>query len=529
MPLPNDILEIAGRVWEYHMATKLTETSPAFVPARVPPRIFDYLPKVPLSPKLLDLPTPTLTVLTKGVDALPESMQSPPQDLRTLSTWLYMAAGKRPGVPEPRPAEIFVAAFAIAGLDTGLYHFAPAEYALRQLRDGPETLALLRRGRPDLHFLGTVPAALLVSTLFSTAGAVGGRRGYRTALLDAGGLAADCIAVATGLGIRTVSRLKMTDGPTRELIGLPEDYDDASAEAVQAMVVWADEATSPMPPGDVPDGPLMSVPRPPSGVSPPPIVVAVHREVVARGVPAREIRPPWTDLSPVAVNVPTDTITGCRELPSKSLRETLTAIRPAERFVKKPVGRDQLCLISTAGFRTGTVYPLHPEGGHAALVRGMWVAQDAVAHEPGLWYHDVILDGWGFLENGEFGAQTGPLTRNRFEVEDASAVCAIVANLRKLLLEAGPDAYRLAHVEAGLAARRMTMAAASLGFASQTYTDFHDDAWKHFLRLSATGWEVVAVFALGGPAAPRPVQGTPVQSVSPPANEKASGVIGFKD
>ena len=528
MSLPQDILEIAGRVWEYHLATKLTAASLEQRSLRLPPRVFDYLPKVPLSPKLLDLPTPTLTVLTQGVDALPESMQLPPQDLRTLSTWLYMAAGRRPGVPDIRPAELYVAAFAIDGLTPGLYHFAPVEFALRQLRDGPETLALLRRGRPDLQFLGTVPAALLVSTLFATAGAIGGRRGYRTALLDAGAIAADCIAVATGLGIRTVSRLKMTDGPTRELIGLPEDYDDASAEAVQAMIVWADEATRPMPPGEPTDGHLTSVPRPPSGVSPP-IVVAVHREIVARGVPAREVRPPWTDLSPVAINVPTDTLTGGGTLPGKPLRETLVAIRPAERFVRKPVGRDQLCAISSAGFRTGTIYPLRPDGGHAALVRGMWVTQDAVAHEAGLWYHDPIADGWGYLENGEFRTQTGPLTRSRFEFEDASAVCAIVANLRKLLLEAGPDAYRLAHLEAGLAARRMTMAATSLGFASQTYDDFYDDAWKQFLHLTTTGWEVLAVFAIGGMAVPRTVRLVPAKDGVDDEKPKTSGIIGFRD
>lgn len=178
MSLPQDILEAAGRVWEYHLATKLTETSPPPPNATRPqPRVFDYLDKTALSPKLLDLPTATLTILTKGVDAMPESLQSPPQDLRTLSSWLYMAAGQRPGNTEIRSSEIYVAAFAIDGLAPGLYHFAPSEFALRKLREGLETLSLLRRGRPDLNFLATVPGALLVSTVFSVANALQGRRG----------------------------------------------------------------------------------------------------------------------------------------------------------------------------------------------------------------------------------------------------------------------------------------------------------------------------------------------------------------
>ena len=336
MSLPQDILEAAGRVWEYHLATKLTETSPPPNATRLLPRVFDYLDKTALSPKLLDLPTATLTILTKGVDALPESLQSPPQDLRTLSSWLYMAAGQRPGNIETRSSEIYVAAFAIDGLAPGLYHFAPSEFALRKLRDGPETLSLLRRGRPDLNFLATVPGALLVSTVFAPANAVQGRRGYRAAIIDGGHMLADCVAAATGLGLRTMSRLRMNEASMRELIGLPEDADDATAEAVQAMVVWADSSPTPMPVGAAIAGTLPGVPRPsPGKTTPQPLVLRVHRDVSTRGQPLREIRAPLTELSPVGVNLAMDAMPCGREPANKPLREVLTTIRAADAFTKK--------------------------------------------------------------------------------------------------------------------------------------------------------------------------------------------------
>ena len=285
--MPQDILESAGRVWEYHLASKLTEQSP---PSPAAPasagRVFDYLPKVALSPKLLDLPTATMTILTKGVDALPESLQAPPQDVRTLSTWLYMAAGQRNGGPA-RPGEVYVAAFAVDGVPPGLYHFSAGEFALRRLREGPETLALLRRGRPDLNFLATAPAALLVSTVLARGIAQQGRRGYRAALLDAGHLVADCVAAATGLGMRTMTRLRMSDASTRELIGLPDDADASTAEGVQAMVVWADPASRPMPPAAPPDGPLATLPRP--------AIAAPPRRAVDAGRPPRGHRPRRAD------------------------------------------------------------------------------------------------------------------------------------------------------------------------------------------------------------------------------------------
>ncbi|MGN6725347.1 MAG: hypothetical protein ACTHLZ_05485, partial [Tepidisphaeraceae bacterium] len=184
MSLPQDILQGAERVWEHHRLSKLTSASPvmpADVRLRVDPnRIFDFAPRTALSSKLLDLPTHTLDVLEQGAEALPESLRTPPQDLRTLSTWLYMAAGQReshrfewgaaplravPSADATFPTEIYVAAFAIEGLSPGLYHYSLSDFALRKLRDGAETLSLLRRGRPDLNFLSTVPGALLISSV----------------------------------------------------------------------------------------------------------------------------------------------------------------------------------------------------------------------------------------------------------------------------------------------------------------------------------------------------------------------------
>ncbi|MGC4031510.1 MAG: nitroreductase family protein [Tepidisphaeraceae bacterium] len=491
-------------------------------------RVFDYLPKVPLSPKLLDLPTPTLTVLTKGVDALPESLQSPPQDLRTLSTWLWMAAGQRPGMATaPRSAEIYVAVFGMVDLPAGLYHFGPSEFALRKLRDGPETLALLRKGRPDLNFLATIPAALLVSTVFARGIAEQGRRGYRASLLDAGQLTADCVAAATGLGMRTMTRLRMTDGPMRELIGLADGADESTAEGVQAMVAWADTATRPMQlPQPIPDD-IYTLPRP--TIAPPtpqPIVLAVHREITGRGVPMMEIRPPLTELSPVAINHAFDPMPVGREPASRPMREVLTDIRPAEAFFKKAISRDALCVLSSVGFRSGTSYPLRPDGAYAGLARPLWIAQEAVGHDPGLWYHDPMTDGWSFLANGQFGYAVGALTGGREALAHASAVCAVVANLRKLLLEAGPDAYRLAHLEAGIAARRMHLAAASMGFAARTFSDHYDDPWRQFLHVGNTGWEVLAIVAVGG----LPPERTAAAVADTPAKqERSAGIIGFRE
>lgn len=260
MALPRDILDCVERVLDFHEQTKLTE--PARLPATDPsarPAPFRELPAsavVSLNKKLIDLPTPVIDLLSGGLSAVPESQLHPPQDMRTLSTWLHMATGYRPspgrsdatpmmayptGTDLP-PGDIYVAAFAIAGLEPGLYQFVPRAFALRRIRDGVTPLQVLRRGRPDLQFLSTVPAALLVSSIFSRTSSMLGRRGYRQSLLDCGYIVANLHVTAMALGINTMTRLRLTESNARELIGLTEETAYPFMEAVHALVVWAEGA-----------------------------------------------------------------------------------------------------------------------------------------------------------------------------------------------------------------------------------------------------------------------------------------------
>ena len=183
-----------------------------------------------------------------------------PQDLRTLASWLYLAngitgerqVGKQtfhlrscPSSAALFPFEIYVAAFGVEGLEPGFYHYSVQECALRKLRDGAAALALLKKGRPDLQFLKTVPAALLVSTIFCRSTWRYRQRGYRYALIDAGHLVQNLVTAANGLGIQTTTRLSMNDRNMRELIGVAPNAAFGEAEAVQAMVVWAETAANP--------------------------------------------------------------------------------------------------------------------------------------------------------------------------------------------------------------------------------------------------------------------------------------------
>src|SRR5215210_3667886 len=101
MELPRNIVERILRVQEYHRSTKYSYASVRSGPysidyANKPSayRTFDACPKVALSTRLLDAGVDALAVMENGLDALPDSQLRPPQDLKTLSTWLYLSAGR---------------------------------------------------------------------------------------------------------------------------------------------------------------------------------------------------------------------------------------------------------------------------------------------------------------------------------------------------------------------------------------------------------------------------------------------------
>lgn len=535
--LPREIIERAERVLEYHRSSKHTPHSarqirPATELSGLPKavRSFGDRPRIALPTGLLDIPAASLSLMHDGLAALPESHVRPPQDLKTLATWLFMAYGvvgeRKFGIYKYRlrtcpsagalfPGEIYVAAFGIDGLEPGLWSFNPHKFVLTRLREGPATLAQIKRGRPDLKFLESVPAALLVSTIFWRSAWKYRVRGYRIALEDAGHLTANLVTAANGLGIQTMTRLRMNDNTMRELIGIAPDPDFGTYEAVQAMVVWADDASCPLPgdrgrlasppPRDLPvidRQPLSSATAVPYGS-----IVAAHQDCVAPGIPIREIHPPLTELSPLPPHVHLQEMPMTEQLPyGPSLRQVLLGRRSCRDFVEHSISRNKFLAINQAGFRCGTFLPLYPDGPYSALVRPFWIVHDVTGMTGGVWYYHPPADRWAMLRRGDFRRQTAFMCLEQPGCGNASAVCVMTANLHALMSRAGPDLYRLSHLEAGIAAQRIALAATACQIGSCPVGMFYDEEIRQFLGLHQTGWEVIYCTALGiaAPQTPPP-------------------------
>ena len=529
MSHPRHILERVERLYSYHQRSKLlamgprvgAPADPAYRPAAF--RVFFNAPKVTLPTTLLDAPIPMLNLLSAGQEAVPDSLRAPPQDLKTLASWLYYAAGETkrsvgrsvtwnrtfPEADALSPTEIYVAIFALDGIEPGLYHFCPREFSLRKLREGVETLLQIKKGRPDLEFLKTVPAVILVGANYWRAVYRYGLRGYRTMLLDVGQMVQNLVAAGAGLGAQTVTRLRMNDTTLRELIGCPFDEPLGTAESVLAMVAWADPAATPM-----------AVPKGASAGTLPPIVRAelslkvtedpasseplvVHHDCIDPGVAVRELRPPLTELSPMPVDFPVTDIRMVRDADGGwPVRQAMLQRRAGATLARHPIRRVDLLSINRVTFRGGSFFPMYPDGPQLACVRPFWIVHDVVGIDHGIWYYHPPADTWSRLNTGTYRREAKYIAGDRKCFGEGSAVCVMVSNLHNLMTAGGPDAYRLAHLEAGIATQRLYLAATSLNLVCLASQDFYDEDARNFLGLGKTGWEVLSVVAVGTLASP---------------------------
>ena len=614
--LSRQILDRIERVTDYHQSSKHTYDAVRTEAAKQGPvdwatqpspyRTFDAFPKVALPSSILDAPVPTLQLLADGLGALPNSQLTPPQTLKTLGTWLYLAngitvekrAGSRkfslrscPSAGALFPFEIYVAAFAVDGLSPGLYHYSPREFSLRRLRDGAVALTQLKRGRPDLEFLKTVPAALLVSTNFWRTAWRYKQRAYRYVLQDAGHLVQNLVSVGGALGIQTTARLRLNDKTTRDLIGVPDDAEFHEHEAVQAMVVWADTAAIPIAlapragataytplgsAGSIAGAPLIgpsatglpfadsSVPsaapsaaslsggsvaggsfmggsmmggsvagmpglsdgsasgatelppivRPPLSAQSVPYgsIHAAHEDCVAPGVAVRELRPPLTELSPLHLLPPAaqeahfQALSPPEELPTggASLRKVLLTRRSPADFLRHSIPRTGFWWINRLAFRGGSYFPVMPDGAHVGLVKPFWVLHDVGGMDDGVWYYDAPSDRWALLRRGNFRLESQYLALEQEPIGNAAAVCYLVSDLPNLMSAGGPDAYRLAHLEAGVVAQRIHLAACAMDIGCAGVGAFYDNEVRRFLDIDRSGWEPIYAVALGVPAPDAP-------------------------
>jgi len=164
-----------------------------------PFKLYPDLEPLLLPRQLPESSLPATRVLSGHVPALAATL-----DLAGLARLLFFAAGvtrilhgvlfrAAPSAGALYPTELYAVCGPLADLPAGVYHFEPAEFALRRLRDGDFRTRLAAAAAPAIARL---PLCLVLTGIPWRTTWKYRERGYRHLFWDAGAIVANLLAAA---------------------------------------------------------------------------------------------------------------------------------------------------------------------------------------------------------------------------------------------------------------------------------------------------------------------------------------------
>jgi SagB-type dehydrogenase family enzyme len=486
----------------YHASTKLYYLDLQRKPSAY--KRYRALLPLPLPTEVAPLAVPALQAVAATA---PAARPAQAVDLTTLAGLLFYAVGRIRtrtfvGVGEVAfraaasagglyPIEAYVVCGDLPGFAAGVYHFAPADFALRGLRQGEYQGALAQAAAGD-PTVAAAPVTLVLSALFWRSAWKYRARSYRYCFWDNGTIVANLLAAATAAGLPASVRLGFVDAQVDHLLGL-----DGHREASTCLVPIGPPAaprslaeTAPVPPLSVAmepstvqeiDYPEMARLHTASALTTPAEVVAWRRPLAPRPAPSPGSHPPLYPLEP-AVGV------------SRSLGDVIRQRGSTRRFAREPMAFAQLSAILT---HATTEVPADFLGPGGPSLLDVYLIAHAVTDLPaGSYVWVPQAPALQLLSAGDFREEAGHLCFEQALGADASVVVCFLADLAGVVQRFGNRGYRAVHLEAGILGGKMYLCAGALGLGASGLT-FYDDDVPAFFAPHATGKSAIFVVALG--------------------------------
>jgi SagB-type dehydrogenase family enzyme len=430
-------------------------------------------------------------------------------NVETLTALLYYSAGvtkkktypgggevlfrAAPSTGALYQTEVYVAAGEVEGLEPGLYHFCPGDFALRRLRSGDVRRALADAAADES--VARRAATVLLTAIYWRNTWKYQARGYRHLFWDSGTLLANLLAVGGALGLAPRLLTGFVDADVNRLLGV-----DVAREAALELVTVGPEGV-PAPPvttldeirhsvmplsADEVDYPLLRELHAASSLASPAAVVAWRRG----GATAAAGRTRASEGTPRAL-VP---LPAPREAAGRALGETIERRGSTRQFGHEALTAAEL---STA-LRTATL-PVAadvPQG----LVDLYLIVNAVEGVPPGAYVYRGDAHALELLKPGELRRESAYLCLEQALGGDAAAVVYCLAQLDDVFRAFGDRGYRLANLEAGIVGGRAYLAAYAQGFGASGLT-FYDRMVVEFFAPHAQGKDAIFVTALGRSAA----------------------------
>lgn len=496
--------------WHYHDATKHSyrsvRTNPHYLDWEsrpLPFKIYSSLSPIPLPPALEPSSVPALAAIARtGVpadDVIP--------DLRTLSRALFLSGGitKRKTYPGGEQffraasctgalyeIELYVVCQDLPGLAAGVYHFNPADRAIRQLRRGDYRGILTGATAGEPAVLHAPLTIICTATYWRNAWKYQGRT-YRHFGWDNGTLLANTLAACVALRLPARVVCGFVDAAVNELLSLDSEREVAFSMVAVGHVARASShapALEPLALETVPlsatevDYPIMREMHAASSLETPEQVAAWR----SGGAPASSLPAPGGATVPLRPGSDAEVTQDSTE--QVILRRGST--RRFKRGASWSFGQlsDALCR-ATQGIPADF---LNPEG---ALLNDLYIIVHAVEGlKPGAYVLHRHPWGLELLKEGDFRDEAGYLGLEQTLPADASFVVFFLADLHAILERFGNRGYRVVQLEAGILGGKLYLAAYAQRLGASGLTFYDDDVVK-FFSPHARGKSAIFCMTLG--------------------------------
>jgi SagB-type dehydrogenase family enzyme len=361
------------------------------------------------------------------------------------------------------PAEVYVAAGDVQGLGPGVFHYGPAEHALRRLRSADL--------RGNLGLAGASPGAVTLAFTgipWRTAWKYTAR-GFRHLYWDAGMMLANLLAAAASQGIRARLFLGFVDRAVNDLFGL----DGRSEFAIALVSLGHGEAPDPkdLPPLDVRTAPISPRPLEDSEIlSARDALSFDDEEAVLAFRSATEREDEEAELLVEPFEVPTFAPQG---LSSDTLEEVIARRGSSRNLAPESVPAGELAAILDRGL---VGLPADWQGARPEIflaANGLeGIPEGAYRYERGGRFHPI--------REGSFRRKAGFICLEQPLGSDAAATMFLMADLDAALHSLGGRGYAAAQLGAAVAAGRLYLGAYAQCLGASGITFYDDEASKFF-------------------------------------------------
>lgn len=392
------------------------------------------------------------------------------------------------------PIEVYVVCGDIESLAAGVYHFSPADFSLRRLREGDFRNILFNASGDDPAVSSASAVLVFTGVTWRTAWKYQARS-YRYHYWDCGVMLANALASSGGLGFPSKVIMGFVDGLVDRLLGIDGEQEKSLCLFPIGQVgdVRLEELVESLNDEKLPPLDFEVAPLSREQVNYP-IIQTMHEAAILQD--RSEVmtwKQPLTLTQEEEDGLPLEPVSVERR-PEKTLEEVIVKRGSSRRFKREAVSFQELSSLLNLTSLNLPADWLEP--GKGPLNRIYLVIHSVEELEPGAYIFQPETRTLKGLKKGFFRGDSATICLGQDLGGDASTAVYFLADLKSILSHFGNRGYRVAQMEAGILGGLLYLGAYALNRGASGLT-FFDDMLVDFFSPHSSGLDAIFVVVLG--------------------------------